>query len=107
MKTLSVFIIVLYLVLPVICLADPCAFHIESSDQEAGDFLSSAQSGECPLPHDTDDCATTCCCAGHVPLSAFSKTPYAGLTAKQLPYEPHLALPRVIDRIFVPPQNLS
>jgi hypothetical protein len=106
MKILSILLILLYLILPVTCLADPCAFHIESGNQETGDSISSSQSDECPLPHDTDDCTTTCC-SGHVPLSTFSKISYTILTARLLPYEPHLALPQLIDRIFVPPQNLS
>jgi hypothetical protein len=60
---------------------------------------------ECPFPHDTDDCETTCCCAGHVLLSAAAAIPYAGIIVLMRQYEPYLALPRLIDRIFVPPQN--
>ena len=36
-----------------------------------------------------------------------TKIPYICVATKLLPYKPDLALPRLIDRIYVPPQNHS
>lgn len=105
MKIVSVILIIAYLMLPAICFGHPC--EMLSINSQHSTIASADASGECPFNHDTDYCETTCCCAGHVPLSTFMVIPSADLTAKQLPYEPRLALPRLIDRIFVPPQNHS
>ncbi|GAM11113.1 hypothetical protein OR1_03422 [Geobacter sp. OR-1] len=104
MKSVSIILLIVYLMLPAICFGHPC--ELPSMDSQ---HLSSvaADSGEIPVDHDTDSCETTCCCAMYVPLSAAIIITAAELTTRQLPYEPHLALPRLIDRIFVPPQNLS
>jgi len=104
MKIVSVILIIAYLMLPALCFGHPCQ---RLSADHAQSTLASDASGECPLPHDTDNCETTCCCAGHIPLSAVTKIPYAELTSKLVLYESRLALPRLIDRIYVPPQNLS
>lgn len=102
MKIVSIILIIAYLTLPVLCLGHPCEPLVEHSAQS---LVVSEVPGECPLPHDTDDCETTCCCAGHVPLSSGAAITYAGVSAEKRQYEPYLALPRLIDRIFVPPQN--
>ncbi len=104
MKTVSIILVLAYLMLPVLCFGQPCEVFASSSGHSA---LASDVSDGCPFNHDTDNCETTCCCAGHIPLSSFMEIPHTALTAKLLPYEPHLALPRIIDRIFVPPQNHS
>jgi len=104
MKILSVILIITYLMLPVICFGHPC--ETLSAHVEHGALVDN-DSGEFPLNHDTDNCETTCCCAGHIPLSTFSEISYAELSAKLLPYKPQLALPRILDRIVVPPQNHS
>jgi len=104
MKVLSVILIIAYLMLPAICCGHPCEEFSANAEHGA---LFDNDSGGCPLSHDTDDCETTCCCAGHIPLSAFTEISHAELTAKLLPYKPRLALPRILDRIFVPPQNRS
>jgi hypothetical protein len=106
MKALSIIFIILYLLLPVACMAHPCSLHDERVHQEAADTIDANQSEECPGGHDTDSCETTCCCAGHLPLSS-TTIPFSGLMAKHLPHDPNIALPRLIDRIFVPPQNLA
>jgi len=104
MKILSVILIIAYLMLPAICFGHPCE---ELSANAGHGALVDNDSGEYPLSHDTDDCETTCCCAGHIPLSTFTEISHAELTAKLLPYKQQLALPRILDRIFVPPQNRS
>jgi hypothetical protein len=104
MKIISIILIIAYLMLPAICFGHPCAALATNPSQSA---LASDACDQCPLNPDNDYCETTCCCAGHVPQSTAIRTPYADLTAKQMPYDPRLALPRLIDRIFVPPQNPS
>lgn len=88
--------------LPAFCYGHPCEFHVESVEHS---MVESEDSDGCPFNHETDNCETTCCCAGHFPASIFAEIPYAELTSTMMPYEPHLALPRLLDRIFVPPQN--
>ena len=104
MKILSVILIIAYLMLPVLCFGHPCELIVSDVEQSA---VVSNDSAECPFNHDTDNCETTCCCAGHVHVSSFSKIPYNELTTKLLPCESHLSLPQILDRIFVPPQNNS
>lgn len=105
-KYVALLLIISYFLLPTLCYADPCELRISSSS-EIVDSSSNQQSTDCPEADDADNCETTCCCAGHVPLSALTEISHADLAAKLLPYEPHLALPRLMDRIFVPPQNLA
>jgi hypothetical protein len=102
MKIVAIILILAYLTLPALCLGHPCEPLLENSAQS---LVVSDVPGECPFPHDTDDCETTCCCAGHIQPSAGADIPYAGITVLMRQYEPYLALPRLIDRIFVPPQN--
>ncbi|RII31125.1 MAG: hypothetical protein CXR30_04800 [Geobacter sp.] len=104
MKTVSIILVLAYLMLPVLCFGHPCEVFAASSVHS--DLASDVPHG-CPFNYDTDNCETTCCCAGHIPLSSFTEIPHAAVGAKLLPYEPHLALPRIIDRIFVPPRNHS
>jgi hypothetical protein len=104
MKIIAVLLIISYLILPTICCGHPCDLLSQNSEQISIAFDSSSES---PLQHITDSCETTCCCAGHTPISTFTAIKYSPLTARQFPYEPDLALPRLIDRIFVPPQNRS
>jgi hypothetical protein len=104
MKIVSVILIIAYLMLPVLCFGQPGEFVSTGSQIIT---VAPDAPGECPFDNDTDNCETTCCCAGHLPLSAFTEIPHADPAAGLLPYEPHLALPRLTGRIFVPPQNLS
>lgn len=104
MKVVSIILIVAYLMLPAVCFGHPCEMLSTNSLQST---IESAALGGCLINHGADNCETTCCCAGHVPLPTFTEIPYTVFTARFFPYEPHLALPRLIDRIFVPPQNIS
>lgn len=104
MKIVSLLLIIAYLLLPAVCFGHPCE-ELSANAQQSS--IASEASGGCPLDHDTDYCETTCCCAGHLPLASFDKIPYADPADRLVSYEPQLALPRLIDRIFVPPQNLS
>ena len=90
--------------LPALCFGHPCEQLLSDIEQST---VVSDESGECQFNHDTDNCESTCCCAGHMPLSAFTKIPYNEWTSKLVPYESRLSLPRILDRIFIPPQNNS
>jgi hypothetical protein len=104
MKILSIILIIAYLMLPALCFSHPC----EGLSAKTGHLTAvSADSGECPFNNEADNCETTCCCAGHVPLSIVAEIEYVELASKLSPYESHRALPRILDRIIVPPQNLS
>jgi hypothetical protein len=104
MKIVSAILIIAYLMLPAICFGHPCGMDSATAQHSA---IVSGDSGECPFNHEIDYCETTCCCAGHVPSSSFLEIPYTNVTAKLLSYESCMALPRLIDRIVVPPQNHS
>jgi hypothetical protein len=104
MKIVSAIIIIAYLMLPAICFGHPCEMN---SQKSLHGTIASNAAGECPFDYGTDFCETTCCCAGHVPLSARVTIPYVVLIERQVPCEPRLALPRLLDRIVVPPENIS
>jgi hypothetical protein len=104
MKILSAILIITYLMLPALCFGYPC--ELLSADAEQG-FVVCDDSDVCPFNHETDNCETTCCCAGHVPIPVFTKIPSAKLTSRLVPHDSHLELPQILDRIFVPPQNVS
>jgi hypothetical protein len=101
MKFVSVIIILAYLTFPALCFGHPCD-NLSTGAQQSCDAY--APSDNSPVEYDSDNCETSCCCAGHLPGTS---TPPPGLdfSDKLLAYEPQLALPRVVYKIFVPPQN--
>jgi len=107
MKIVSIILIVLYLILPVACLAHPCSSLGELVHKDTCEYLTTDQDHECPVNHDADDCETTCCCAGQILADIVSKIISQVIIERTSLYEPQLALPRLLDRIFVPPQNLA
>lgn len=107
MKFVSIIMILLYLMLPVACLAHPCSSLGEIAHVDASLDVESDQNTACPVNHDDDDCETTCCCAGHIMASALPEVSLPYQKDRFSLYAPHLALPRIIDRIFVPPQNIA
>lgn len=104
MKTVSVILIVVYLVFPVICPGPSWGASFAPAGQGAA---VSGDSGGYPANHDTDNGETTLCCAGHLPISSFAGIPRVELASRLLLYEPRPALPQIVDRIVVPPQNHS
>jgi len=104
MKLLSVVLIIAYLMLPTLCFGAPPLGYSGCVTHSGAESL---DSGGHPLECDTDYCESTCCCAGHIPLSFIKELPYLGLSSKLLAYAPRLVLAQIIDRIYVPPQNLS
>ena len=103
MKIIALILILAYLMLPAICFGHPCDGLSAHAEHSSSAF---AQSDACPVDYDSDNCETTCCCAGHLPASPIAP-PQFSCTGRQLSYEPQLALPRLLDRIVVPPQNHS
>lgn len=100
MKFVSVILIIAYLWLPLLCFGHPCD-ELSANAQDSGVVATS--SDQCPAS-DSDNCEVACCCAGHLPVSAMSP-PTLDLVGKQSRYQPYLALPCILDRIFVPPEN--
>lgn len=105
LKSISLLLIFAYILLPTFCYAHPCELNLSSS-AETSQITASQQGTDCPITNHTDNCETTCCCDGHF-LTAFTAILYVDQPARQLPYDLQSTLPRLIDRIFVPPQNHS
>ena len=101
MKIVSVILILAYLLFPALCFGHPCD-DLFAGSQHSNDAL--APSDNPPVAYDSDNCEASCCCAGHLPAITIHP-PYLSFTDKLLSYEPQLALPRIVYRIFVPPQN--
>ena len=106
LKSIALLLIVVYFLLPAVCFAHPCEIY-GSSASGIFDPIDHQHSADAPDSLGGDNGETTCCCADHMPLSAFTPIPSPILTTRQRPYEPDLALPRLIDRIYIPPQNLA
>lgn len=100
MKVVSVILIIAYLLLPALCFGHPCDEFSAHADHSS---IEITQCDESPGDH-SDNCETACCCAGHVPTSLIHP-PYFDITDHPLSKEPYLALPRMLDKIFVPPEN--
>jgi hypothetical protein len=100
MKIVSVMLIIAYLLLPALCFGHPCDDLSADAHHGAVELI---QSDECPVG-DSDNCETACCCAGHLPVSPMDPC-HLEFTKKTTSYEPCLALPRILARIFVPPED--
>lgn len=100
MKPISIFIILVYILLPVVCFAHPIELHVEVSSDVFDIFTS-----EHPDKQSMDNCKSACCCAeytlsDHRDINTF--------TAMRLPGQlPYVEPPQVFIPIFVPPQNMS
>jgi hypothetical protein len=100
MKSISIFIMLVYILLPVLCFAHPTELHVEVFSDAYDTFTS-----ECPDKQVMDNCESACCCAEYTPsvyrdISTFS--------AMRLPGQsPYIEPPQVFIPIFVPPQNIS
>ena len=99
----AIVLIMIVLLSPVACFAHPCiASHAVSTTEIQ---LQLASSEQCPIQHEVDFCETSCCCADYVQLLPFPGVAYSpDITRNHI--HPRIAyLPKVPDRIFVPPQN--
>jgi hypothetical protein len=100
MKSISIFIILIYILLPVVCFAHPTELHVVASS-DVFDILTS----EHPDKQSIDNCEPACCCAEYT-TSVYSDI--NTLTAMRLPGQsPYVEPPQVFIPIFVPPQNIS
>jgi len=101
MKIVSVILMLAYLMLPALCFGHPCDDLFADAQHRSA---AGAPSDNSPVESDSDNCEAGICCAGHLPATSIP-LPYLSYAGKLLSYEPPLALPRVIYRIFVPPRN--
>jgi hypothetical protein len=99
MKPISIFIILVYILLPVVCFAHPIELHVEVSSDVFDIFTS-----EHPDKQGMDNCKTACCCA-ECTLSIFRDiNAFSAMRLSGLSY--YIELPQVFIPIFVPPQNI-
>jgi hypothetical protein len=100
MKPISLFIILVYILIPVVCFSHPIELHVEVSSDVFDIFTS-----EHPDKQDLDNCELACCCAEYTPsayqdINTFSTMRLSGQSTYVEP-------PLVLIPIFVPPQNIS
>ena len=100
MKSISIFIIFVYILLPVACFAHPVESPIDVSS-DVFDYFTS----ECPDKHGTDECESACSCAEHTPFAY--RIPHTFPSTWLRESSPIFLLPKIFISIFVPPQNLS
>ncbi len=100
MKPMSVFILLVYILLPVACFAHPVELHVEAASDVFDIFTS-----ECPDKQDMDNCESACSCAEHSPFvyRAINTFPAIRLRGSS----PFFLLTQISIPIFVPPQNMS
>jgi hypothetical protein len=100
MKPISIFIIFVYILLPVVCFAHPNELHVEVSTDVYDIFTS-----EHPDKQSLDNCESACCCAEYAPSGFCDNNTF---TAMRLPGQsPYVEPPQVFIPIFAPPQNIS
>ncbi len=97
---MSIFIIIAYLLLPVVCLAHPVELQVEAASDVFDIFTS-----ECPDKQDMDDNEPACCCNEHTLFvyRAIDMFPAIRVSGSS----PSFLYPQVFIPIFVPPQNRS
>ena len=100
MKPMSVFILLVYILLPVVCFAHPVELHAEASSDIFDIFTS-----ECPDKQDMDNCESACCCAEHTPFVYRAINTFPSIRLSGSP--PFFLLTQISIPIFVPPQNMT
>jgi len=103
-KTISVIIILMYLILPATCFAYPCDLHSEVAPVSV-DLTAFEQTNEAPDRNVEDSCDSACCCAD-CPIFGFITISDQKLAHKYHPYL-YLAPKEIYLSIFAPPQNHS
>lgn len=103
MKSVSLLIILVYLLLPLACFAYPCDSYLDSQDTAD----SSGKSGSHSNSQDADNCDSTTCCAEYTSKNALLNVIYQPLVSVNLPPKRYQKLPEVVIPIFVPPQSLT
>ncbi len=102
MKTVSLLIILLYLLLPLACVAHPCDSCLGSPDV----VDTSGGAGSNSHNQDSDNCDSTFCCAVYVNLNTEITVVYAPLVSLIVTDDRYQQLPNIVSPIFVPPQSL-
>jgi hypothetical protein len=101
MKTVAALLILAYLAVPALCFGHP--YHgLSAGSPQASAAVSPSDTP--PVAYDSDTCEASCCCAEHLPATSLLHPDFS-FPDQPSPSEARLALPRVIYRIFVPPQN--
>ena len=103
MKTLSIIILLLYLLQPLACFALPCDSCLGNTDTAD----TSGKSGSHSQNQDLDSCDTTVCCEENICHTSGINVVYAPLVLVISMFSRYQELPNVVIPIFVPPQSLS
>lgn len=96
---MSIFIILVYLFLPVMCFAHPNAWHVEASVDVFDIFTS-----EYPDTQEMDNCESACCCAEHTPFVYRQINTFPVIRLRDP--SPIFLHTQAFIPIFVPPQNM-
>jgi hypothetical protein len=99
----ALLLILITLWMPVACFAHPCAIYSEPYQSTIANTLTLAD--QCPMPHDLDDCDSTCCCAGYVVQPMQHTVNYNPALSSHSFIHSNPFLPMLLTRIFIPPQN--
>jgi hypothetical protein len=100
MKSISIFIIIVYILLPVVCFAHPIELHVEISSDVFDIFTS-----EHPDKQGMDSCESACCCAEYILPAYWDINTFAAVRLRG--QSSYVDPPQVFIPIFVPPQNIS
>ncbi len=100
MKPISIFIILVYILLPVVCFAHPAELHVEVFSDVIDTFTS-----EYPDKKAMDNCEFASCCAEFTPpilldINSFGTQGLGGQS-------PYIEPSQVFTPIFAPPQNIA
>jgi hypothetical protein len=100
MKTMSIFIILAYILLPAVCFAHPIELQVEAASGIYDIFAS-----EYPDKQGMDQSESACCCEEHTLFvnRIINTFPAVRLSGSS----PIFLNPQVFIPIFVPPQNIS
>jgi hypothetical protein len=100
MKPISILIMLIYVILPFVCLAHPIESRVEVSSDVFDIFTT-----ECPDKQGKDNCNSACCFAEHAPSIYRDINTFAAMRLRG--NFPYVVPPQVFIPIFVPPQNIS
>ncbi len=101
MKTVSLIILMLYLLQPLVCFTHPCDSCLGNHDTAD----TSETSGNPSHSQDADSCSSTVCCAAYTIQNFETMVVYVPLVSAIVTSERHHELPTVVIPIFVPPQS--
>jgi hypothetical protein len=103
MKTLSLIILVLFLLQPLACFTHVCDSSMGNPDVAD----TPCKSGSHSHSQDADSCDSTVCCAEYTSPKSGISVVYLPLVSEIVVPQQYQKLPNVVIPIFVPPQSLS